>query len=327
MRQVKGWDRASTIAVGVMAALALSAMPSFAQLWPQRLVRIVVPIVPGSSPDVAARTFAERLKARWGEPVIVENRPGADGLIGTAEFAAAKDDHVLLFSFAAPLTVYPILKEKLSYDAARDVLPISMAAETFGTIAVPASLPVRTLSELVAFARTNPGQLNWTSGGGAFPILFAGFLQSTGLEMAEIPYRDQNLAVQDTVQGRVHVIATTMTAALPLMQAGKLRVLAVTNKRRSPLWPDIPTATESGYPDLAFDGLIGMFGPRDIPEDRRERIAADIRSIAADPAIAERLAALGQIVRGNTPGEFAAAIEEQRAQITSIVRRIGRPKG
>jgi tripartite-type tricarboxylate transporter receptor subunit TctC len=286
---------------------------------------MIVPIAPGSSPDVAARVFAERLGARWGKPVAVENRPGADGLIGTAAFAAAQDDHVLLFSFAAPLTVYPVIQDKLSYDPVRDVLPVSAAVETFGTISVPASLPITTLSELVRFARSRPGQLNWATGGGAFPILMAGFIKAAGLEMAHVSYRDQNLAVTDTAEGRIHVFATAMTVVLPLAQTGKIRVLAVTNRNRSPFWPDIPTATESGYPDLAFEGLIGMFAPRDTPDDRRQRISSEIVTIAADQEVARRLGTAGQIVRGSTPAEFTSAIEEQRSRISAIIRLIGKP--
>ncbi len=324
MHQMK--RRAQTGAICLIGAMASFSLPSFAQPWPQRVVRMIVPIVPGASPDVAARIFAERLATRWSQPVIVENRPGADGLIGTAEFAAAQDDHVLLFSFAAPVTVYPAVKQKLSYDAKLDVVPISTAADTFGALCVPASLPIKSLSEFVAFARSRPGQINWTSGGGAFPILFAGFAKTAGLETIQIPYRDQNLALQDIASGRIQIIATTMTAVLPLAQAGKVRILAVTNRKRSPLWPEVPTAAESGYPGLSFEGVIGVFGPRNMTESRREQIAADIRSIAGDRDIAQRLAAAGQISRGSTPAEFAAAIEEQRKEIAAIVGEIGMEK-
>lgn len=315
--------QAGICATTIVAALVLWAAPSNAQPWPQRSVRIIVPIAPGSSPDVAARIFAERLGARWGKTVIVENRPGADGLTGTTAFVTAQDDHALLFSFAAPLTVYPAIQEKLGYDPVRDVLPVSVVVETFGTIVVPASLPVTTLSELEKFARARPGQLNWATGGGAFPILMGGFVKSAGLEMAQVPYRDQNLAIQDLTEGRIQVFATAMTAVLPLVQAGKIRVLAVTNKKRSPLWPDIPTSIQSGYPVLGFEGLIGVFASRGTPTDRRERISEDIRAIAADPAVAKRLGAAGQIVSGSTPAEFASAIEEQRLNIAAISRLIG----
>jgi tripartite-type tricarboxylate transporter receptor subunit TctC len=205
------------------------------------------------------------------------------------------------------------------------VLPVSMAVETFGTISVPASLPIKSLSDLAKFALSRPGQLNWATGGGAFPILMAGFTKSAKLEMAHVPYRDQNLALQDLAEGRIHVFATAMTAILPLVQAGKIRVLAVTNKKRSRLWPEIPTTTESGYPDIAFDGLLGLFAARDTPEDRREGVASQVRAIAADPAVMQRVGATGQIARGSTPDEFSAAIEEQRSKISAIVHLIGKP--
>ena len=194
-----------------------------------------MPIAPGSSPDVAARVFAEHLAVRWGKAVVVENRPGADGLTGTTVFATAPDDHALLFQGAAPISVYPFVSEKLGYDPIRDVLPVSTAVETFGTISVPASLSITSLPELVTFARSRPSRLNWATGGGAFPILMAGFVKSAGLEMTHVPYRDQNLALQDLAEGRIHAFTTAMTAILPLVQAGKIRVLAVTNKKRSPL--------------------------------------------------------------------------------------------
>jgi len=197
--------------------------------------------------------------------------------------------------------------------------------ETFGTISVPTSLPVKSLPDLASFARSRPGQLNWATGGGAFPILMAGFIKSADLDMTHVPYRDQNLAIQDLAESRTHVFATAMTAILPLAESGKIRVLAVTNKRRPPLWPHVPTVAESGFPDIAFEGVLGMFASRGTPVDQREHIAADIRLIAADPAVMSRLGSTGQIVRASTPAEFAAAIEEQRSRIAALVQLIGKP--
>jgi tripartite-type tricarboxylate transporter receptor subunit TctC len=322
MRRVGIRSKATFIVV--FTALTLSMASATAQLWPERSVRIVVPIAPGSSPDVAARVFAQHLTTRWGSTVVVENRPGADGMIGTTAFATMHDDHALLFTGAAPISVFPLIQEKLAYDPARDVLPVSIAVETFGTISVPASLPIKSLSDLVSFARSRPGQVNWATGGGAFPILMAGFNKSAELGMSHVSYRDQNLALQDLAEARIHVFATAMTAAFPFVQAGKIRVLAVTNNRRSRIWPDIPTTTEAGYPSIAFDGLLGVFAPRDTSHDRRERIASDIQAIAADEAVKRSLEANGQIIRGSTPAEFSAAIEDQRAKISAIVQLIGK---
>src|SRR5262245_57204326 len=179
------------ISVIVSLISAIPAGPATsAEQWPQRAVRLIVPFGAGSGPDFAGRLFADRLSERWKQPVVVENRPGADGLIGTAAFVNLRDDHVLLFSAAAPLSVLPVLQEKLPYDPARDVMPISAAADTFGAVAVSASLPVGSLAELVTLARSRRGQLNYHALAGAFPILFAGFSKSADIDMAYISYRE-----------------------------------------------------------------------------------------------------------------------------------------
>ena len=322
--------RAMKIRTGVRAAsfviAFLATAAAVAAEWPQHPVRIIVPFGSGSGPDVAARVYAGQLATRWQRPVIVENRTGAEGLIGVAAFAGMRDDHALLFSPAAPISVFPYTQEKIAYDPVRDFVPISSATDTFGSISVPASLKVGSLAELVALARAQPGKLNWTSGGGAFPTLLAGFAKSAGLDVVQVPYREQNLAIQDLAEGRLQIVGTTLTALLPFARAGKVRVLAVTNKRRAPIAPEIPTAAEAGYPELEFEGLVGFFGCRDMPTALRDRISTDIRAVAADPILAERFAKAGQIARGSTSAEFAGAIEEQRAKIEAIVRLVGKPR-
>ena len=310
--------RALAAVLGLAAAAVFAADP-----WPQHTVRLIVPIGSGSGPDVAARAYAERLAAAWKRPVVVENRPGAEGLVGVSAFAGMRDDHALLFSPAAPITVFPFTQENLAYDPARDFVPISSATDTFGAIAVPASLKAASLAELVALARAQPGKLNWGSGGGAFPILLAGLARTAHLDVAQVSYREQNLAIQDLAEGRIHYLATTLTALLPLVQSGKIRLLAVTNKARAPMASGVPTAAEAGHPELEFEGLVGFFAGRDMPPPLRDRISADIRTVAAEPMLAERLAGAGQIVHASTAAEFAGAIEDQRARIEAITRLIG----
>jgi tripartite-type tricarboxylate transporter receptor subunit TctC len=301
----------------------VSGPASSAEQWPQRAVRLIVPFAAGSGPDFAGRLFADRLSERWKQPVVVENRPGADGLIGTAAFVNLRDDHVLLFSAAAPLSVLPVLQEKLPYDPTRDLLPISAAADTFGAVAVSASLPVGSLTELVALARSRPGQLNYHALAGAFPILFAGFAKSAGIEMAYVSYRETTAAVLDLAEGRIQVMLATLPPLLPQVNSGKVRLLAVTNKSRAPIMPTVPTAGDAGFPALTYDSIAGFFGPREMPAERRDRISTDVRAVAADDGIRERLAAVGQVARASTPIEFTAAIEEQRSQISSIARLSG----
>jgi tripartite-type tricarboxylate transporter receptor subunit TctC len=313
----------------ITAVASMSILPflpsSLAESWPQRTVRTIVPFPPGSSPDIAARVFAERLAARWKQAVVVENMPGADGLTGTAAFANARDDHSLLFSPAAPIAAYSLIHEKLPYDPARDIVPVVAVTDTSGAIAVPASLPIATLMEFVKHAQSRPGQLNWATGGGAFPILLSGFLKAANLDLTQVPYRNQNLALQDLIEGRIQLFATAMTVLSPLAQARKIRVLAITNKARSPLWPDVPTIAEAGYPDFTFDGLIGVFAPAGTPDERRQRIMAEAREIAADKSVAQRLRATGQIVRQSTTAEFEAAIQEQRTKLAAIIQIVGKP--
>jgi tripartite-type tricarboxylate transporter receptor subunit TctC len=309
---------AASVAIGLVASSASTAEP-----WPQRMVRVVVPTGPGSATDLAARIFADRLGNRWKQPVVIENRAGADGLIGVGAFAAAHDDHALLFSFAAPISVYPVVREKLPYDPVRDFVPIASATDSFGTIAVPSSLKISSLAELAAYARSRPGKLNSYGSSGAFPYLLAGFLQSEGLDVMQISYREQNLGMQDLGEGRLDLVVTVIGAILPLVQAGKARFLAVTNSRRSLTVPEVPTVFEAGYPELAFEGFQGFFGSRDMSTELRDRIAADVGAVAADPVLVARLAAIAQFARATTPTEFAGMIEDQRAKIADIVRRTG----
>lgn len=306
----------------VIMCLSAVAYAGETDRWPRRPVHLIVPVGVGSGPDVAARLYAERLARLWKEPVIVENRAGAEGLVGVSAFAGMRDDHSLLFSPAAPISVFPYTHEHLAYDAAKDLVPISTGTDTFGAVAVTASLKVESLSDLVALAREHPGKLNWASGGGAFPIVFAGFVKSAGLDTVEIPYREQSVAIQDLAEGRLQIIATTLTPLMAVVQAGKVRVLSVTNKRRAPIAPEVPTAIEAGYPELAFEGVLGFFGDRGMPRALRDRVAADIASVASDPVLVERLAGAGQAVRTSAPDDFASAIDEQRVQIQHLLRLI-----
>ena len=310
------------LTAAIATTLTISTPAAQAEPWPQRAVRLIVPFSAGT--DAPARVFAEQLAKRWKQPVVIENRAGADGVIGVAAFTSMRDDHTLLFYAAAPITTFPVIHAKLPYDPARDLVPISSAVDVGIVIAAPESLKLDSLAELVRLAHAQPGKLNYyPSNGGSFLILLPGFVRSAGLDMVQVSYREASFGLQDLVVGRVHLAMTSLTNALPLVRSGKLRLLAVTNRRRAPLVPEVPTVIEAGYPQLAFDGLQGFFGPRDISLERRARIAADIRAVAADSAVVDPLAAIGQIARGSTPDEFAAAIADQRADLTALAKLIG----
>jgi tripartite-type tricarboxylate transporter receptor subunit TctC len=313
----------SLLAIALAAPLMLASATAAAQTWPQRTVKFLLPLGPGSGVDIGARLLADRLTTRWGQPVVVENRPGGDGIVAIGAFASAHDDHILLVTPTSSFTAHPYLHDNLPYKP-DDLLPIARVSNTLITIAVPASLNLGSLEQLVALARAQPAKLNWAGVTGALDFLFAGFLQSSGLSMTKVPYRNPVEAANDLAEGRVQMYMAALAIVRPQLQTGKIKLLAVTNSVRAPAAPDVPTVKEAGYPALTFDGLVGFFGPSGMPNELRDRIAADIRvAVAGDPLIADRLAATGQILNIGGPAEFARATEAQRSRIAEIAKDLG----
>ncbi|HTT47672.1 MAG TPA: tripartite tricarboxylate transporter substrate binding protein [Pseudolabrys sp.] len=322
------WARAT--AKWVLRAFTAAALlllpilrgPCAAESWPNRPVRFIVTLGAGSGVDIGARLFADKLAALWGQPVVVENRPGGDGMVAITAFLAAHDDHVLLVTPVAAFTAHPYFHDKLPYDP-KDLVPIARMSNTMIAVSVPTALDVNSLKELEALARARPGQLNWTTATGATDFVFAGFLHSVGLTMVKVPYKNPVSAVNDLAEGRIQVYMPAYAIVRPQVLAGKVKVLAVTNHERAPALPDIPTALEAGYPSLEFDGLVGLFGPPGITDAVRAKIAADIRAVAKDSTIVEKLTATAQIVSPGDAAEFAASIEQQKAQVAKIAKLFG----
>src|SRR5882757_4106479 len=248
--------------------------------WPARAVKIIVPFAAGSANDVSARLYADGLAKRWGKPVIVENKPGADTIIGGGAFANARDDPTLLYGTASMVTVSPLLQEVLPYDPARDLVPISSTASSILVIAVHDRLPVRSLQDLAQLARSRPGELSWSSGPSLLHFVFAAMLARNGLKQVYIPYRDSTAQQADFGEGRVQVLSHALAAVRGPVPAGKARILAVTSPRREPGMPDIPTVAEAGFPEMEIEGLTGLFGWRDMPPMLRDRISADVQAVA-----------------------------------------------
>jgi len=292
------------------------------QPWPQRAVRFIVPLGPGSGADIGARLFADRLTARWGKPVVVENRPGGDAIVAITAFVSAHDDHTLLFAPSATFTAHPFLHDKLPYDQA-DLLPVARVSNTLVVIVVPVASKVGSLADLVSLVRAQPGKLNWATATGVSDFLFASFLKNANLDMAKVPYRDTVQPSTDVAEGRIQMYWGALAIVRPHVEAGKAKLIAVSNGVRIPDQPDVPTVTEAGFPELTYDGLVGLFGPRNMADDIRERIAADIRAVAGDPAIGARLLSTGQIVSPGRPAEFAASIEAQHAAVAAIAKEMG----
>jgi tripartite-type tricarboxylate transporter receptor subunit TctC len=318
--------RRTLILFGAVAAAAwLTASPALSQpvapSWPQRTVRFILPLGPGSGSDIGARLFAERLSARWGQPVVIENRPGGDGFIAITAFLNAHDDHTLLFAPTSTFTAHPVLHQTLPYDP-RDLVPIARVTNTLISVSVPASLKISSLKELVTLGLARPGKLNRASITGAVDLVLEGFLKSVDLDVAKVPYRDPVQAVTDLAENRIQIYSSAYAIVQSQLQAGTIRALAMTNQMRAPTAPDIPTAAEAGYPALTFDGLVGLFGPPNMAAALRERIAADIRAVAADPGVESRLVQTAQTLNPGTPAEFAAAIKGQTAKLAAIAKTL-----
>jgi tripartite-type tricarboxylate transporter receptor subunit TctC len=294
-----------------------------AQSWPSRPVRLILPLGPGSGTDIGARLFADRLSARWGQPVVVENRPGGDGVIAVNALLSAKDDHTLFWGPTSSIVGHPYTLDKVPYDP-KDLVPVARVTSTVVTLAVPASSSAKSLKEVVEQARQQPGKTNWTSIVSVTDIVLEAFFKKAGIEAVRVPYKNPTGAVTDLIEGRLHLYSSAYAIVRPHVQAGKVRLIAVQNRERVPSL-DVPTVTELGFPDLTFDGLVGVMAARgsNLPDAARDRIAADIKAVASEPAVAERLAATAQI---NSPGnaqEFAASMEEQVKGMEAVAKVIG----
>jgi tripartite-type tricarboxylate transporter receptor subunit TctC len=317
-----------TAALALLLATGVAALPTSApaQTWPERTVRFILPLGGGSGADIGARMIADRLTKKWGHPVVVENRPGADGVLAINTVLNARDDHVLLFGPSSSFVGHPYTLERVPYDR-DDLLPIARVSSTVVAVAAPPSLGINSLKELIGKVRAEPGKLNWTSITNVTDIIIGGFLKSSGLDMARVPYRNPVQALTDAAEGRIQMYVAAFAIVRSQAQAGRVKLLAVTNGERAPAVPDVPTVAEAGFPGLTFDGNVGLFGPPVVPPELREKIAADVIEAVADPEVTKRLETTGQLVRAGGPAEFAAAIKEQAAALAATAKTMGiKPK-
>jgi tripartite-type tricarboxylate transporter receptor subunit TctC len=305
----------SALAFACLAALAPTIV--HAQAWPQKTVRFIVPLPPGSGMDLSARVVAEKLTERWGQPVVVENRQGADGIPAVQAFLQARDNHTFMFSFASIVTFNHLLHDKLPYDPS-DIVPVAPVIDNFLGVSVSATLKVKTLAEFVALAKTQPGKLNYGVTPGLPVYVMLALQRQTGIELANIPYRDFAPAYSDLNTGRLQAASTGAPTLVPHHRAGTAPMLIVTNSLRSPQAPEVPTAKEAGFPNLTFEGPSGVWGWRDMAPEITQRVVADVRTIVGDPAFRARVEAVGTIPRPGSQQEFAAAVEDQRAKIAAI---------
>src|SRR5215813_6340377 len=292
----------AALALGV--SLQLIGGAAAQQMFPTRTVHFILPFGAASASDTTARLFAERLSARWGKPVVVENRPGGDGLVSLNAFVGAHDDHTMWFGPAGTFNVLPYQHDTLPFDPKRDLNPIASVSEVVLAVSTPVSMNVNSIDELVAMARAQPGKLNAAAANGISDFLLFGFFKSMGLQIVRVPYRDIMQAPSDLAESRI-------------------KVLAVTSRQRAPSAPDVPTAAEAGYPALTFESIGGVFGPRGMTDKLRENIAADFQKIAEDPIIAKRLGDTGQIMSVLGPAQFGARVQEQGDKLAALAKTLG----
>jgi tripartite-type tricarboxylate transporter receptor subunit TctC len=266
-----------------------------------------------------SRLLADELAKQWKQTVIVENRAGADHMLAAQTFLGARDGHTLLFTTHSTLTVNPLLHDKLPYDPVQDFAPISLVVEDFLCVVAAPSLAINSLGEAVNLARSKPRELNSYAVPGSPHLSLLAFQKRHGIATTFISYRNPISALADLSEGRIH-LAVVPFALVRGLEGGKVKLLVVTNATRSPAAPATPTAAEAGYSDLTFGGLLGLFGPRDMPSKTIEFISAYVRKALAKPEATQRLTNLGLMPRGTTPVEFASILDEQRAKWAAIAR-------
>lgn len=313
----------TALGLGGLASAAPGARAQTPQAWPQRTVKFIIPFGAGAGADIGARLIADKLGQRWNRSVIVENRPGGDGIVAVSAFMNANDDHILMFAAAGSFTVHPYQIENLRYVFERDLLPIARYSSTIIAVAVPEASGVKSMKDLVERARANPGKLNAALVPGLTELIWDGFVKTEGLEITKVPYKDIVPAAGDLAESRIDVLVASYAIIRPIGETGKIRTIAVTSPERVPILPEVPSVFEAGYPSLGFDGLVGLFGPKIMPAELRGRIGADVVAAALDPVIGQRLATTGQLINPGGAAEFEASIKKQMDQVAGVAKQIG----
>ncbi len=307
----------------VVTATATAAQP--AANYPNKPIRIVVPQSAGGSTDLTARLIAQKLADALGQPVVVDNRPGAGSIIGTDLVAKAAPDGYTLLVVASSITINPSLHKKLPFDPIRDLAPVSQLSAFPNMLVVHPAVPVKTVQELIALAKAKPGQINYgSSGAGTGTHLSAELFKSmTGVDMVHVPYKGGGPAVTALLGGQVQLNFATIPSVLPHVRAGKLRAVAVTTLKRSPAAPDVPTIAESGVPGYDHGPWNGMLAPAKTPKAVIARLNAEVARIIHLPEAKAVLVHEGAEPVGNTPEEFAAIIRTETAKWAKVIKAAG----
>ena len=310
-----------------LAAAALCSPVAWAQAYPTKPIRLVVPFPAGGATDLLARALAQRLGQGLGQTVVVENKSGGGGSLGSAEVAkAAPDGYTLLIATSSTHAIGPHLNPKLPYKTTgpdSDFTPIAHVADATNVLLVPLDLPVTNVKELIAYAKARPGQLNYASSGNGTIVHLTteAFKSQAGIYVTHIPYRGTALAIPDLVSNKVQILFDSIVSGMPHVKDGKLRALAVTGRTRSALAPDLPTVAESGLPGFVSTTWFGIYGPRGLPADITARLNAEFNKAMQSAEVRERLARLGaDVAAANTPAQFAAMVQGDSDRWAAIIR-------
>jgi tripartite-type tricarboxylate transporter receptor subunit TctC len=311
------------LALAACAALPLAAAAQAA--WPDRPVRFIMTAPAGSSIDMIGRTIGDKLTARLGQPVIVENKAAASGQVAMAETArAAPDGYTMVLGYPGPVAFAPLI-QKLPYDVAKDFAPLIITTNQPNVLVVNAQLPVKTLPELIAYAKANPGKLNYASvGNGSSSHLVMEYLKATGgFDAVHVPFNGSPPAVTATIQNETQMMFAVMAPLQAQIQAGKLRAIAVTTVKRFPLLPDIPTIAEQGFPGFDAQAWNGILVPAATPKPIVARLNSEINAIFRLPDVIEKMHAAGFELVGGTPEDFAALLARENATWAPVIRKLG----
>ena len=309
-----------------LVALCLFALAPLAaaQTWPDRPIRFLMSAPAGSSIDALGRAIADKLRERLGQPVVVENKPAAGGTVATAEVAhSAPDGYTMVLAFPGPIAFAPFL-QKLPYDVDKDLAPVIITSNQPSVLVVNAALPVKNLAELVAYAKANPGKLNYASvGNGSSSNIGMELLTSmAGIDVVHVPFNGSPPAVMATVQGETHMLFAVMQPLKAQIDAGKLRPIAVTTPKRFPLFPDIPAIAET-YPGFEAQAWNGAFVRAGTPRPIIDRLNREMNAIFKMPDMIEKMQAQGFELGGGTPEDFAKLIHEDQARWAPVIKRLG----
>ena len=321
----------SHIACILVATLVLvdTTCTARAAAYPDKPVRIIVPFPPGGGTDIIGRAIAQKLGEAWSQPVVVENRPGANGTIGTAVAAKAAPDGRTILVVPNGFTVNPSIYLSLPFDSEKDLAPVMQLASNPMVVAVHPSFPPRSVEQLIAFLRARPGAVNYASSGIGSPPHLATelFKYMTGTKMNHVPYKGAAPAAVDVIAGHVPMYFMSTLLAVPYLKQGRLRALGVTSEQRAAVLPDVPTIAESGVPGYAMTNWYGMLLPGGTTKARIDRLNSDVMRILSLPEIKDRVAGEGAVVVGGTPEQFARFLNDEFAKAARIVKASGMRAG